>query len=76
MHVNMRASYNQHTLTSIQSNMNLRLCLSKGLENQLHLRPVLQTCLGVVVACEFPSNTEPSSDSTLEMQPVLGHGLK
>ena len=55
-------------------NINLRLCLTKAPEHQLHWRRVSQTFLGVVVVDVFQGNTEPSSDSMLVMQPVLAHG--
>ena len=52
---------------------NLLVCLTMALEHRLHWRQEPQTSLGAVVVGVFPGNTEPSSDSRLVMQPVLGH---
>lgn len=58
----------------VQDKNDLLLCLTMGLKHQLHWTQVPQTFLGAVVVGVFPGSTEPSSDSMLVMQLVLGHG--
>ena len=65
---------NSSALNVLVQGTNLLLCLTKGLKHQLHWRQEPQTFLGAVVVGVSPGNTEPSSDSMLVMQPVLGHG--
>lgn len=59
-----------------QTKANSLLYSTKELKHQQHSKQVSQTFPDAVVVCEFPSNTEPSSDSMLVEQPDLGRDWK
>lgn len=56
-----------------QTRTNLHLYSIKVLRRPRPGKWAPQIFLGVVVACEFPSNTEPSNGSTLGVQQGLAH---